>query len=236
MLSPLNVAAPFTAFTEPPPDKVPPPWFALRASVIAPVKVATRFSDASSALTFTAGVIVAPTCVLLGGTLNPRWVAGGGVPAATTKSTGTRAGPPTACSADTTITPWYAPAASPAGSSCTCTCDGVVPDFGVTSSHVPPESRLTFQDSLPVPVLERVRLSSCGAELPIGTLTRTRPGATVRAAVDGGLLISLSSLQVVSRRARTDAARSEERRVGKECRSRGSPYHEKKKEVDREGT
>src|SRR6266849_7955482 len=27
--------------------------------------------------------------------------------------------------------------------------------------------------------------------------------------------------------------RSEERRVGKECRSRGSPYHEKKKEVMR---
>src|SRR5690349_24812622 len=26
-----------------------------------------------------------------------------------------------------------------------------------------------------------------------------------------------------------DAVRSEERRVGKECRSRGSPYHEKKK-------
>src|SRR6266516_5118610 len=28
---------------------------------------------------------------------------------------------------------------------------------------------------------------------------------------------------------RTNAARSEERRVGKECRSRGSPYHKKKK-------
>src|SRR6266511_6115517 len=29
---------------------------------------------------------------------------------------------------------------------------------------------------------------------------------------------------------RLDATRSEERRVGKECRSRWSPYHEKKKE------
>src|SRR5688572_33320683 len=28
----------------------------------------------------------------------------------------------------------------------------------------------------------------------------------------------------------TSGGRSEERRVGKECRSRGSPYHEKKKE------
>src|SRR2546430_3634680 len=83
MLKPANVAAPFTAFTEPPPDSAPPPGFALRASVIAPLKLATLFSDASSALTFTGGVIVAPTCVLPGGTLNPRCVAGGGVPAAT---------------------------------------------------------------------------------------------------------------------------------------------------------
>src|SRR6266480_4531596 len=142
MLKPANVAAPFTAFTEPPPDSEPPPGFALRASVIAPLKLATLFSDASSALTFTAGVIVAPTCVLVGGMLNARCVAGGGVPAATTRSTGTRAGLPTACS----------------------------------------------------------------AELPLATLTRTRPGATVRAAAEGGLLISLSSLQVVRRTASTDTA------------------------------
>ena len=75
----------------------------------------------------------------------------------------------------------------------------------MTSSHVPPES-LTFQDSVPLPVLESIRLSSCGAELPLATLTRTRPGATVRAAAEGGLLISLSSLQVVRRTATTDAA------------------------------
>src|SRR5438270_1879389 len=31
-----------------------------------------------------------------------------------------------------------------------------------------------------------------------------------------------------------EAGRSEERRVGKECRSRWSPYHEKKKERNRE--
>src|SRR5438552_517096 len=107
MLKPANVAAPFTAFTEPPPDSVPPPGFALRASVIAPLKLVTLFSDASSALTFTGGVIVAPTCVLPGGMLNPRCVAGGGVPAATTRSTGTRAGLPTACAAVTTITSWF---------------------------------------------------------------------------------------------------------------------------------
>src|SRR5438552_1987182 len=203
MLKPANVAAPFTAFTEPPPDSVPPPGFALR--VIAPLKLVTLFSDASSALTFTGGVIVAPTCVLPGGMLNPRCVAGGGVPAATTRSTGTRAGLPTAGAADTTITPWYSPASSPAGVSCTGTCAGVLPDLGVTSSHEPPES-LTFHDSVPLPVLASIRLSSCGAELPLETLTRTRPGATVRAAAEGGLLISLSSLQVVRRTATTDAA------------------------------
>src|SRR5256886_16789682 len=139
MLKPANVAAPFTAFTEPPPDSAPPPGFALRASVIARLKLATLFSDASSALTFTGGVIVAPTCVLPGGTLNPRWVAGGGVPAATTRSTGTRAGLPTACSADTMITPWYSPGSSPPGSSLTCTCAGVLPDFGAASSQGPTE-------------------------------------------------------------------------------------------------
>src|SRR5438552_7357325 len=196
MLKLANVATPLTALMGPPPASVPPPGFALRASVIGPVKLVTLLSEASSALTLTAGVIVAPTCVLVGGTLKPRCVAGGGVPAATTKSTGTRAGLPTAPSADTTITPWYSPWSSPAGSSCTCTCAGVLPDFGETSSQVPPESRLTFQGSVPLPVLESIRLSSCGAELPFATLTRTCPGATVSAAVEGGLLISLSSLQV----------------------------------------
>src|SRR5438552_18996260 len=38
------------------------------------------------------------------------------------------------------------------------------------------------------------------------SLTRTCPGATVSAAVEGGLLISLSSLQAVRRTASTDAA------------------------------
>src|SRR5947199_807874 len=196
MLKLANVATPLTALTGPPPASVPPPGFALRASVIGPVKLVTLLSEASSALTRTAGVIVSPTCVLVGGTLKPRCVAGGGVPAATTKSTGTRAALPTACSADTTITPWYSPGSSPPGSSCTCTCAGVLPDFGATSSQGPPESRLTCQASVTLPVLETIRLSSCGVELPMATLTRTCPGATVRGAAEGGLLISVSSFQV----------------------------------------
>src|SRR2546430_5277566 len=67
---------------------------------------------------------------------------------------------------------------------------------------------LSLHDALPItlPVLETIRLSSCGVELPMATLTRTCPGATVRAAAEGGLLISLSSLQVVRRTANTHAA------------------------------
>src|SRR2546429_9817001 len=104
-----TVATPLTALGGPPPASVPPPGFALRASVIGPVKLVTLLSEASSALTLTPSVIVAPTCVLVGGTLKPRSVAGGGVPAATTKSTGTRAGLPTRPPAGTTVTPWYPP-------------------------------------------------------------------------------------------------------------------------------
>src|SRR5438067_8002918 len=153
MLKLANVATPLTALMGPPPASVPPPGFALRASVIGPVKLVTLLSEASSALTLTAGVIVAPTCVLVGGTLKPRCVAGGGVPAATTKSTGTRAGLPTAPSADTTITPWYSPWSSPAGSSCTCTCAGVLPDFGETSSPEAQTSKLQSRFDLLFPLL-----------------------------------------------------------------------------------
>ncbi len=43
-----------------------------------PVKLVTVFPEASRALTCTAGVIVAPASALLGWTLKPRCVAGGG--------------------------------------------------------------------------------------------------------------------------------------------------------------
>src|SRR5438309_73440 len=51
MLKLANVATPLTALTGPPPASVPPPGFALRASVIGPVKLVTLLSEASSALT-----------------------------------------------------------------------------------------------------------------------------------------------------------------------------------------
>src|SRR5207249_1168293 len=72
-----NVATPFTAFTGPLPDSVAPPALA-RARGIAFVNLGTVSPDASRAVTVTAGVIVAPTCVLLGCTPNARCVAGGG--------------------------------------------------------------------------------------------------------------------------------------------------------------
>src|SRR5437899_12389192 len=58
-------------------------------------------------------------------------------------------------------------------------------------------------------------------EGPKGKLDFELPRRTT-VKVDGGNII-------VAR----DGERSEERRVGKECRSRGSPDHEKKKEDDR---
>src|SRR6266849_6245935 len=43
-----------------------------------------------------------------------------------------------------------------------------------------------------------------------------------------------NGVDAIDRNAASSGARSEERRVGKECRSRWSPYHEKKKEIDEE--
>src|SRR5437667_12137863 len=106
MLKLANVATPLTALTGPPPASVPPPGFALRASVIGPVKLVTLLSEASSPLTLTARVIVAPISELVGGTLQPTCVSGGGVAAATTTATPTRAGLASAPSSDKTTTPW----------------------------------------------------------------------------------------------------------------------------------
>src|SRR2546422_2142 len=73
-----NVATPFTAFTGAFPVNVPPAGLLAMAMETAPAKLVTVFPDASNAVTFTAGVIAAPTCVVLGGTPNARCVSGGG--------------------------------------------------------------------------------------------------------------------------------------------------------------
>src|SRR5882762_9940625 len=81
MLRLANVATPLTAFTGAPPESVPLPGFVPSPSVIAPVKPCTTCSAASSAATWTGGVIAAPaTTVVCGCCVNPRWVGGGGGP------------------------------------------------------------------------------------------------------------------------------------------------------------
>src|SRR5438874_1762496 len=78
-----KVATPATAFTVRVPDSIPPPGFAPRATVIAPVKPGTTLPEASSADTRTGGVITALACVVLGCWVKRSWVAGGGGAAVT---------------------------------------------------------------------------------------------------------------------------------------------------------
>ena len=130
---------------------------------------------------------------------------GGGPLPATTKSTATRAGLPTAWPADTTTVSWYTPGSSPAGFRCTCTRAGVVPVLGVTSSHAPPDFTLALHDSAPAPVLDSAMLSTSSAVLPTAALSSTRRGATDSAASGGGSVVSLSILQVASRTASAHA-------------------------------
>src|SRR5256885_17249717 len=63
------------------------------------------------------------------------------------------------------------------------------------------------------------RLAARGAAVAGGAVARHRGVPTQRGAVVGGARGRLGG------RLGSDAARSEERRVGKECRSRWSPYH-----------
>ena len=53
--------------------------------------------------------------------------------------------------------------------------------------------------------------------------------AKLLTALDGSVQISTGDILRCAVQAGTDLGRSEERRLGKECRSRLSPYHSKKK-------
>src|SRR5216117_401113 len=79
MLSPANVAAPLTAFSDVVPERVPPPGFVPMATVTLPPNAVAVFPWASCAVTCTAGVIAAPAVVLVGGTVNASCVAAPGV-------------------------------------------------------------------------------------------------------------------------------------------------------------
>src|SRR5207244_1256578 len=72
--SPENVATPLAAATVVVPESVPPPGFALSATVTVPVNPVAVFPCASCAVTCTAGVIAVPAVVLLGWTLNTSWL------------------------------------------------------------------------------------------------------------------------------------------------------------------
>src|SRR5437870_13738736 len=67
MLRSKNVATPPTAATGVVPLSVPPPGLAPSAALTLPVNPGTRFPRASSARTFTAGLIWRPAIVVLGG-------------------------------------------------------------------------------------------------------------------------------------------------------------------------
>src|SRR5712691_6986284 len=75
MLSPGNVATPPAAATAAVPESVPPPGFAPIASVTVAVNAVAVFPCASSAVTWTAGVIGAPAVALAGCTETTRCVA-----------------------------------------------------------------------------------------------------------------------------------------------------------------
>src|SRR2546422_10621809 len=75
MTSPGNVATPPAAATAVLPESVPPPGFAPMASVTVAVNAVAVFPCASSAVTWTAGVIGAPAVAVDGCTQNTRSVA-----------------------------------------------------------------------------------------------------------------------------------------------------------------
>src|SRR3989304_4834613 len=76
MLSVENGAPPAAAAAVVVPDKVPAPGLVPSATVTFPVNPLAVFPWASRTVTWTAGVIVAPAVVLLGGTVKTSWAAG----------------------------------------------------------------------------------------------------------------------------------------------------------------
>ena len=71
-----KVAVPFTALSVAVPDRVPPPGFVPMATVMEFVAVVTTVPWASSTLTWTDGVMVAPTAVFVGWVVNPSFAGG----------------------------------------------------------------------------------------------------------------------------------------------------------------
>src|SRR5712692_3982791 len=81
MLNVAKVATPLTAATVVVPASVAPgvPVPAAIATITLPTKAGTRLPPGSCALTCTAGVIIAPANVVVGGTVNANMLAAAGV-------------------------------------------------------------------------------------------------------------------------------------------------------------
>src|SRR6266571_2275165 len=79
MLNPENVAMPPAAATLDVPERAPPPGFAPIATVTEPLNAVAVLPCASCAVTWTAGVIVAPATVVVGWTVKTSWLAAPGV-------------------------------------------------------------------------------------------------------------------------------------------------------------
>src|SRR5713226_7658127 len=79
MLSAAKVATPATAVTVVVPARRPKPGLVPRAPVTVPVNAVATFPCASSAVTTTAGVIVAPATALVGCVVNTNFAAGPGL-------------------------------------------------------------------------------------------------------------------------------------------------------------
>ena len=138
-------------------------------------------------------------------------VIGTAMQSCTTNSTGTRPGLPAAFSAVTTTVSRYTPVASPAGLKASRSLAVAVPLFGPTNaSHASPIASRAVHDSVPGPWLVTARLSPPIAVLPTAAESSTLLGASASVARGGGVLVSLSTWQVVSRirRGRRTATRT----------------------------
>src|SRR6267142_429179 len=81
------------------------------------------------------------------------------------------------------------------------------------------------------------RLRSCRAGLASRSLARRMARTNSIETIQKTLDLAGQELRILHQISQSisstlDLDRSEERRVGKECRSRWSPYHEKKKKID----
>src|SRR2546430_16570590 len=94
----------------------------------------------------------------------------------------------------------------------------------------PPRSTLfSLHDALPIcklaAVLPMLEEASIQVREAARELERYRETLDVDAARQDEVERRLAAIEELSRKHRVAAPRSEERRVGKECRSRWSPYH-----------